>query len=120
MKLKRTIILTIYHNPRCRKSRAGLQYLQDKGLEVKIVNYIRNPVSEAELTDILIKMNKKPKDIIRTQEAIYKSNFKGKNFTDYEWIKILIENPKLIQRPIVVKGYKAILAQPPEEVDKLI
>jgi len=110
----------IYHNPRCKKSRAGLQYLQEKGVEPQIIEYLKNPIGEAELKDLLVRMHKKPFEIIRTQEAIYKSDFKGKNFTDDEWVKILVENPKLIQRPIVVKGPKAVWGDPPAELDVLL
>ncbi len=110
---------TIYHNPRCSKSRAGLAYLESKGYDIEIIDYLKNPLSKKSLKEILMKMNKRPKDIIRTQEAVYKTEFKGKNFTDEEWINILIEHPKLIQRPIVSKDYKAILAQPPENIDEL-
>ena len=110
---------TIYHNPRCSKSRAGLSYLKEKGFEFEIIDYLKNPLSKNELKDVLMKMNKVPKEIIRTQEAVYKSEFKGKNFTDEEWINILVEHPKLIQRPIVSKKYKAIFAQPPENIDEL-
>ena len=112
-------MIKIYHNSRCRKSRAGLQYLEGKGVEFELVEYLKNGISEEELKDILIKMNVGPTEIIRTQEDIYKKQFKGKNFTDEEWIKILIENPKLIKRPLVVKGYKAVWADPPENMEKL-
>ena len=91
----------IYHNPRCKKSRAGLQYLKDNNVEYEIVEYLNDPISEAELKDILVKMNKQPADIIRTQEEVYKKSFRGKEFTDDEWVSILLEYPKLIQRPIV-------------------
>ncbi|MEN8226073.1 MAG: arsenate reductase (glutaredoxin) [Bacteroidota bacterium] len=107
----------IYHNPRCKKSRAGLQYLRDKGIEPEVIEYIKFPISEEELKDMLIRLHKKPAEIIRTQEALYKSDFKGKNFTDDEWVKILIENPRLIQRPVVVKGPKAIIGDPASELD---
>jgi arsenate reductase (glutaredoxin) len=112
-------MIKIYHNPRCKKSRAGLQHLKEKGVEFEIVEYLKNPITEKELKDILMKLNKKPQDMIRTQEAEYKQNFKGKNFTDDEWIKIMIENPKLIKRPIVVKDNKAVWADPPENINEL-
>jgi arsenate reductase (glutaredoxin) len=112
-------MVTIYHNPKCKKSRAGLQYLQDKGLEITIIEYLKNYISRAELKEILAKLNMKPHDIIRTQEDAYKESFKGKNFSDEEWIDIMIEYPKLIQRPIVVKGYKAVIGNPVEEIERL-
>lgn len=112
-------MIKIYHNPRCRKSRAGLAYLETKKVEFKLVDYIKNPISEAEFADLLMKLNKSPQDMIRTQEDIYKSDFKGKNFSDEEWIKIMVEHPKLIQRPIIVRDYKAVWGDPPEEIDQL-
>lgn len=112
-------MIKIYHNPRCRKSREGLEYLRSKGTDFEIREYLKDPFTEAELNDTLVKLNCKPVEIIRTQEEIYKKQFKNKNFTDEEWITILVENPKLIQRPIVVKDYKAVLAQPPENIDEL-
>ncbi|MCF8343324.1 MAG: arsenate reductase (glutaredoxin) [Bacteroidales bacterium] len=113
-------MITIYHNPRCKKSRAGLQYLEEKGVDFNIRKYLQQPLSKAELKDLLMKLDKKPSDIVRTQEDIYKKQFKGKNFTDDEWIEIIVENPKLLQRPIVEKEYKAVLAQPPENIDELL
>ncbi len=112
-------MVTIYHNPRCKKSRAGLQYLQTKTDDIQIVEYLKNPLSEEELKKLLMLLNKKPQEMVRTQEAVYKQNFKGKNFTDDEWVKIMVENPKLIKRPIVVKGNKAVWGDPAEEIDKL-
>ncbi len=112
-------MITIYHNPRCKKSRAGLQFLQNETDDFKIVEYIKNPLSEAELKDLLVRLNKKPQEMVRTQETVYKQNFKGKNFTDDEWVKIMIENPKLIKRPIVVRGSKAVWGDPAEEIEAL-
>ncbi|MBE9484110.1 MAG: arsenate reductase (glutaredoxin) [Bacteroidetes bacterium] len=113
-------MIKIYHNPRCKKSRAGLQYLREKGIEPEVIEYLKTPLSEADVKDLLVRLHKKPTEIIRTQEAIYKSDFKGKNFTDDEWVKILLEYPKLIQRPIVVKGPKAVLGDPASEIDVLL
>lgn len=113
-------MFTVYHNPKCRKSRAGLQYLIDKKIEHKVVEYIKNPLSEPELRQILVKLNKKPAEVLRTQEDIFKEQFKGKNFTDEEWVQIICENPKLLQRPIVVGQYKAVIADPADEIDRLI
>ncbi len=112
-------MLKIYHNSRCRKSRAGLAYLQEKTDDFEIREYLKEPFTENELKDALNKMGKKPFEIVRKQEEIYRKEFKGKEISDDRWIKILIENPKLIERPIVVKDKKAVLAQPPENIDKL-
>jgi len=113
-------MFTIYHNPKCAKSRAGLNYIKEKGLEYQVIEYMKNILSRKELKDLLMKLNKGPKEIIRTQEDVYKEKFRNKNFTEEEWITILLENPKLIQRPIVVSGYKAVLAQPVDEIEKLM
>ena len=113
-------MITIYHNPKCRKSRAGLQYLQDKGLEYTVVEYLKTPFTREQLKELLMKLNMKPEEIIRTSEDDFKAKFRGKNFTDEEWITILLENPKLIQRPIVAKNHKAVLAQPADEIDRLL
>lgn len=112
-------MITIYHNSRCKKSRAGLARLEEKGLEFEIKNYIKDGITTDEIKDILMKMNVSPHEMIRTQEADYKNKLKGKTFTDEEWIKIMAQDPKLIKRPIVVKKYKAVWADPPENMDVL-
>ena len=111
--------MKIYHNPRCKKSRAGLKYLEGKGVEFELREYLKEPVTAGELKDILARMNVKPVELVRTQEDLYKKELKGKKFTDAEWVKLLVENPRLIKRPIVVKDYKAVWADPPEEMDVL-
>ena len=113
-------MITIYHNPRCRKSRAGLSYLQEEIKDFELREYLKDPLSYEEMNDLIMKLNIAPFDLVRTQEGIYKSEFKGKEFTNEEWIQILVDNPKLIQRPIVVKEHSAVLAQPPENIDKLL
>jgi len=112
-------MFTIYHNPRCKKSRAGLQYLQSKTDDIEVIEYLKHPLTVEVLKDILMKLNKRPQEILRIQEAIYKQNYKGKNFNDDEWVKIMVENPKLIKRPIVVRTNKAVWGDPPEEMDIL-
>lgn len=112
-------MITIYHNPKCRKSRAGVQYLEDKKVDFEIVEYLKTPFTRESFIKLLAKLNKKPAEIVRTQEDEYKEKLKGKKFNDQEWIEILLENPKLIQRPIVVKDYKAVIGNPVEEIDVL-
>lgn len=113
-------MLKIYHNPRCKKSRAGLNYITEKGLEVEVVEYIKNPLTEKELTLLLVKLHIKPQEIIRTQEEIYIKRFKGKNFSDEEWVKILVEFPKLIKRPIVEKRNSAVIGDPIENLESFL
>jgi arsenate reductase (glutaredoxin) len=112
--------MKIYHNPRCAKSRAGLQYLQSKVSDFETIKYLSDGISESELADVIKKTGKRPIDFIRTQEKDYRDNFKGKEFTDSEWIKVMVEYPKLIQRPLVVKNDKAVLANPPENIDQIL
>jgi arsenate reductase (glutaredoxin) len=112
-------MIKIYHNPRCKKSRAGLQHLEKKGEAFEVVEYLKTPFTEKELKDVLMKLNVKPTELVRTQEEVYKKQLKGKQFTDAEWIRLMVENPKLIKRPIVLKDYKAVWADPPEEMDVL-
>lgn len=113
-------MMTIYHNPKCRKSRAGLQYLLDKGIEHSVVEYLKTPFTREQFKDLLMKLNMRPLEIVRTQEDEFREKLKGKHFTDEEWITILLENPKLIQRPIVANNHKAVLGQPVEEIDRLM
>ena len=113
-------MIRIYHNPRCRKSRAGLEYLQDKTGDFETIDYIRNGISREEIREILAKMNTPPSNLVRTQEDYYKKKLKGKDIPDEDWIDILAENPRLIQRPIIVTEHKAVLGQPPENIDKLL
>ncbi len=120
IKRKHHFTMKLYHNPRCAKSRAGLKYLAEKGYDIEIKKYLTEGISENELREVIQKTGGKPFDFVRTQEKIYKENFKGKEFSDDEWIKILVENPRLLQRPIVVNGDKAVLANPPQAVEKII
>jgi arsenate reductase (glutaredoxin) len=113
-------MVTIYHNPKCRKSRAGVDYLKEKGIPFQVVEYLKTPFTRVVFKDILMKLNRSPFELARTQEDVYIEKFKGKNFTNEEWIDILLEYPRLIKRPIAVKGYKAVIAQPPEEIEKLL
>jgi arsenate reductase (glutaredoxin) len=113
-------MIKIYHNPRCRKSREGLKYLQSNSGDFNIVDYLKTGLTNEDLKEILLKSSLKPIDLIRKQEEAFKKELKGKNFTDEEWMKIIIENPKLLQRPIVVGKHKAVLAQPAEKAIDVI
>jgi arsenate reductase len=112
--------LKIYHNPRCSKSRETLDIIVKNGHEVEIIEYLKNAITFSELKDILVRLHLKAEQIIRKNEALYKEKFKGKSFNEDEWITILIENPVLIERPIVIKGNKGILGRPPENVLSLL
>jgi arsenate reductase len=113
------LMLTIYHNPRCKKSRAGLQYVTDKHMEFQVREYLKDPLTEAELTALVMKLHIKPAELIRTQEEVYRKELKGLHLNDEEWIKVMVENPRLIRRPIVEGKYKAVVGDPPENIDRL-
>jgi polyphosphate kinase len=120
IKQKHYIVMKIYHNPRCSKSRAGLQYLEEKGYDIEIKKYLTEGLTETELKDIIAKTGQKPNFFVRIHEKEYIENYQGKEFSDDEWIKILTENPKLLRRPIVVNGNKAVLANPPENIEEIV
>lgn len=113
-------MITIYHNPRCSKSREGLTYLEDKGVQYKITKYLDEPLTKEELTDILRKLNFKPIDLVRTKEEIWKELTKDKNLDDNEIIEAMIKHPRLIERPIIINGDKAVIARPAENIDTII
>ncbi len=113
-------MLRIYHNPKCRKSRAGLEYLNLHAGQVEVIDYLKNPLKAEELEKLLVKLNKKPTDVVRTQEDYYRQHLKGKKFEDHEWIRILVQNPKLLQRPIVEARFKAVIGDPAENIGELL
>jgi len=112
--------ITLYHNPRCSKSRSALALLQEKGIEPQVVEYLKTPPTRAELAAIVKKLGLKPEAIVRTGEEVYKEKYKGKAMTDAQWLDALAADPILIERPIAVKGDRAELGRPPENVLKLV
>lgn len=112
-------MIKIYHNPRCRKSREGLQILEESGKTFEIVQYFKEIPSFNELKEIIDLLEISPIELVRKNEAIWKDNYKGKELSDSDIIQAMIENPKLIERPIVINNNKAIVGRPPENI-KLI
>lgn len=112
--------MQILHNPRCSKSRQALEILKENNVNPDVVLYLKDVPTIDELKMILQKLNIKPEELLRKNEAIYKEQYKGLTFNDDEWIKVMIDNPKLIERPIVINGNKAIIARPPEKVLELL
>ena len=111
---------TIYHNPKCSKSRATLALLQQHGIEPKVVEYLKTPPSAAELKSILGKLGIAPEQLVRKGEDVYKSKYAGRQLSDAQWIEALVADPILIERPIVVSGGRAVLGRPPEYVEQLL
>lgn len=113
-------MITIYHNPRCSKSRQGLAILNDSGKEFEIVKYLDDNLNETELSGIIKLLGISPIALIRKNEKIWKENYKGKDLSDLELIKAMLEHPKLIERPIVVNDDKAVIGRPPEVIKEII
>ena len=113
----RAVTVTIYHNPRCSKSRATLALIEARGIKPKIVDYLKTPPSAAELKAILRKLGLNPRDILRAGETIYaERGLKTRDLDDDALIALMVKNPILIERPIVVAGKKAAIGRPPENV----
>lgn len=107
----------IYHNPRCSKSRQTLQILEEKGLEIEVIEYLKNPPSEAELVATLKLLDITPRQLMRKGEKIFKQlNLADKDLAEQQLINAMLENPILIERPIVFSNDKAAIGRPPESV----
>lgn len=112
--------MQIIHNPRCSKSRQTLKILTDKGINPEVILYLKDPLTKERLGEIIKMLGINPHDLIRTKEQVYRFEYKGKELTDKQWIEAMVNNPKLIERPIVIEGDKAVLGRPPEKVLELI
>jgi len=113
--------LTIYHNPRCSKSRQTLQLLQENDQDPEIVQYLKTPLNKQQLQQLVKLLDCSVRDIIRTSEAEYKeNNLADESLSDQQLLDAIVETPKLMQRPIVVSGNKAAIGRPPEDVLKII
>lgn len=109
----------IYFNPRCTKCRVALQKLEENTDDITIIEYLKTPPTAEELRGLLVKLGMKAEELIRKTEEIYKTEFKGKQLYEEEWIEAMVQYPKLIQRPIIVKGEKAVLGRTLENIEKL-
>ncbi|MCW3075645.1 MAG: arsenate reductase [Bacteroidetes bacterium] len=105
--------MIIYYNPKCSTCRQTKDLLEENNCEFEIRDYLAEPPSQKELKELIQKLGCKPFDIVRQKEPIFINEYKGKKITDAKWIKILSENPILIERPIVIEGKKAVIGRPP-------
>jgi len=112
--------MKILHNPRCRKSREGLKILEDSGKDFTIVEYLKEPLTKEELTDVLSKLDMSAMDLVRKNEKDWKENFKGRELSEEELITAMVDHPKLIERPIVISGDRAVVGRPPENISQLL
>jgi arsenate reductase len=110
----------IYHNPRCSKSRNTLALLEESGIAPRVVLYLETPPDEAQIRDLLKKLGIGAADLLRRGEADYKQSGLGRDSSEQDIVAAMARYPKLIERPIVVKGRRAVLGRPPENVLELI
>jgi len=113
-------MISIYHNPKCSKSREGLSVLENSGKDFKKILYLEEKLTKKELAAILKKLNIPPIDLVRKKKSIWKENYNDRNFSDQEIIKIMVENPKLIERPIVVNNDSAVVGRPTSKITEII
>ena len=113
--------ITIYQKPTCSTCRQAVQLLKESGTSFTAINYYEKPFTRTHLKNLLKKAGLSPKDILRTKEDIYKQlGLAKKNLSDDEWLEVMVAHPDLIQRPLVEKGEKVILARPAESVKELL
>jgi arsenate reductase (glutaredoxin) len=112
--------MLIYHNPRCRKSRETLQLLQEKGVQPETRLYLEDNPNKKELEEVVRKLGIPAEKLVRKSEAIFKEKYKGRISSEREYIQAMVDDPKLIERPIVIEGNRAVIGRPPESVLALL
>lgn len=112
--------IRIYYNPRCSKCRETAALVREHGYAPELIEYLVTPPSKEELRDLLKKLGMKPLELIRTGEAIFKEQYAGRTLSDDELLDALVSHPVLMERPVVVRGNKAVVARPPEKVLALL
>jgi len=112
-------VVEIWHNSRCSKSRNALNYLKEKNIDYKVKEYLKEPITKEELKEVLDKLGMKPSELVRKKEAIYKE-LGLKDASEDELLEAMVQNPKLIERPIVINGDKAVVARPLENIEKVL
>ncbi len=118
MKTNKNVI--VYHNPRCSKSRCALDFLREKDVDFEVVEYLKQVPTTEELTQIIQLLGIEPFELVRTGEAVYKEKFKGKQLSDSQWIEAMVAFPQLIERPIVIKNGKGVIARPVERIAEIL
>ena len=113
-------MITIYHNPKCSKSRCGLELLKEANKAYKVVDYLKEGVSKEQIKELLTKLQLSPIELVRTKENVWKEHFKEKTLTDEQIIAAMVEYPQLIERPIVIVGDKAVIGRPTERIKEII
>ena len=112
--------ITIYHNPRCSKSRAACELIAARGVEATVIDYLTNPPSRDELRSLLGTLGMTASELVRRGEAAFSEHYAGRELSNEQWLDALIAHPILIERPIVVRGDKAVIGRPTEKVQALL
>ena len=112
--------IRIYYNPRCSKCRETVALVTERGYATDLIEYLVTPPSKEELRSLLQKLGMKPVELVRKGEEIFKQRYAGRTLSDEEWLDALVAYPVLIERPIVVRGNRAVIARPPEKVLDLL
>ena len=111
---------TIYHNPRCSKSREALALLKENGITPKVVEYLKDVPTRKELELLVMQLGLPASELVRKNEALFKEKYKSLQLNEHEWIRVMHENPQLIERPVVVKGHTAVIGRPVDNVKDLL
>ncbi|MFV0553735.1 MAG: ArsC/Spx/MgsR family protein [Mangrovibacterium sp.] len=112
--------LKIYHHPRCAKSRMALQFLEEYSYVPELINYMKEGLRKEELEDLVAKTGLPIRELVRTSDALFKDNHDATTFTEEMWFDLLVNNPSLLRRPIVINGNKAVVANPAELIDSIL
>jgi len=113
-------MIQILHNPRCSKSREGLQLLKSEGVSYEEIRYMDNALSAQEIKTIIKKLGIPAFELIRKNEAIYKDEYKNKDLNEDQWVEAMAKHPKLIERPIVINGNKAVIGRPADKIRTIL
>lgn len=112
--------IKIYHNNRCSKSRSAIELLNEQTISYEVIDYLINVPTAKELKEVIALLKIHPFELVRKGEADFKNNFKGKTLSEDEWIAAMIQFPKLIERPIVINGNKAVIGRPTEKITAIL
>ena len=113
-------MITIYHNPRCSKSREGLEIVEQSGKKYEVIHYLKDPLTYTQLETIIKQLDIAPIALVRKGEAVWKTQYKNTSLTDQQLIQAMADQPKLIERPIVINGSKAIIGRPPSNIKSIL
>lgn len=112
--------IVIYHNPRCSKSRAGLALLRERGIEPRVIEYLQTPPSREELRVLVGKLGIPAEQLVRKGEDAFTSQYAGRSMSEAQWIDAMATHPILIERPVVIRGDRAVIGRPPEKVLEML